>query len=60
MSSTTHQEITMKSNEIVSKSFFVKLVGVALLAALSGCAVTGPSSEELTADMSFNDIHHGP
>lgn len=51
----------MKPVEIASKSsILVKLVGVALIAALSGCAVTGPSSQDLTADMSFNDIHHGP
>lgn len=50
----------MKTAEVVSKSsFVVKLVGVALVAALTGCAVTGAPSSEPTADVSFNDIHHG-
>lgn len=55
----------MKRNATVSKSMpsvlMMKVVGIAIAAVLSGCATTGSfSSDELTADMSFNDLHYGP
>lgn len=60
-----NQEIDMKRNAIGSKSvsstLIVKVVSLAIAAVLSGCAVTGPlSSDELTAEMPFNDFHYGP
>jgi hypothetical protein len=65
MFSMANQEIDMKRNAIGSKSvsatLVVKVVSLAIAAVLSGCAVTGPlSSDELTAEMSFNDFHYGP
>ena len=51
----------MKRNAIASKSpLIVKLIGVFVATVLSGCAMTGPSSGDLRAEVPFNDVHHGP
>jgi hypothetical protein len=51
----------MKRNAIASKSpLIIKLVGVIVATVLSGCAMTGPSSGELRAEMPFSDVHYGP
>jgi hypothetical protein len=64
MFSMPNQETTMKRNAFDSKSassLIVKVVSLAIAAVLSGCAVTGPlSSDELTAEVPFNDFHYGP
>ena len=65
MFSTPTKEVIMKRNANASKqtpsTLVSKLVAVAIAAALSACAVTGPSSsDEPTAEMPFNNVHYGP
>jgi hypothetical protein len=43
-----------------SNSTVLKLVGALVAVLLSGCAATGFGSAELTAEMPFNAVHHGP
>jgi hypothetical protein len=51
----------MKRNAIASKSSLViKLVGVVVATVLSGCALTGPTSGELRAEVPISDVHYGP
>lgn len=63
ISSAINEETHMKRNETAVASLkslvVVKLAGLVAVAALSGCALTGPFSADNATDATVEDIHHG-